>query len=134
MAKQLIEITSEMRTSMRKTFRHNNEGAERRKATSAPAQRFLPRHRARARADFKWEFVTFEGGAKSAFKQLKERSDNAYVELAKGYFIFSSEHYGSPERALSDMEICNMRCLKPMTVGCLVLGDSEYLFFWTAKS
>jgi len=132
MAKELIEITPELRATMRKTFRHNNEGTERRK-TSAPAQRFIPRHRARARGDFEWELVTFEGGAKSAFRKLKERSSSAYVEIAKGYFIFSSEHYGSQEKALSDMEICNMRCLKPMTVGCLILGDSEYLFFWTAK-
>ena len=96
--------------------------------------------RARSLSDFHWEFSTSDAGAKSAYRALKERfagaevgEEHAYLLSSKSYFIFSNEHYGSKGATLEEMVLCNMRCLKPRAVGCLIVSDTEYLFFWTAK-
>lgn len=85
-----------------------------------------------------WEFVSSDVSLKDAYYNLRERSDlkdpDLYESLwdSVGYFVYTVERQGSEEIAIDRMLHCNLesRVIRPNTVGCLILNDSDYLFFW----
>ena len=89
--------------------------------------------------DLHWELVQTEGTLKDAYVELKACEDFVDAEiyeplwLSTNYFLFTVEHLGSLDSAMDRLVRCNLnsRAIKSSSVGCLILSDSEYLFFWT---
>jgi hypothetical protein len=85
-----------------------------------------------------WIRVSGSSGAKSAYQQLKsdiqdgrhKSMDTERLENSRSYFIFSSKHYGIIEPLLEDLKLCRLERLSNRSVGCLILSDSDYVFFW----
>lgn len=85
-----------------------------------------------------WVRVSGSLGAKSAYQKLKadlqdgrhKSMDTERFENSRSYFIFSSKHYGIIEPLLEDLKLCRLERLSNRSVGCLILSDSDYVFFW----
>lgn len=90
-------------------------------------------------SDFSILIRNSQFGARQAMNGLlREADQGAYknvenIEMfqeAKKYFIFSTEKHTSLERLQETMIYCNMNRISSKTVGCLVLGEDTYVFFW----
>lgn len=85
-----------------------------------------------------WVKVDGEKGAKSAYLKLKadveggkhKSIDTENLSGSRAYFIFSSKHYGIMEPLIADLLKCRLERLSSRTVGCMILNDNEYVFFW----
>lgn len=99
--------------------------------------RFLPKGEALTMGDIEWAISSSPNGAKSAYNALKDISENEpesrdwdFLQRSKGYFIFTNEQHAERSEVLRTMMTCNIKGLKPRTVGCLLLGVDTYVFFW----
>ena len=112
---------------------------ESRTSKKFPTDRFLPLGSPSNNAeDFHWEFGVSNVSLKDAY--LSVRGDSAFADpgLYESlwdsllYFVFTVEHQGARDAALQCMLRCNAdsRAIKPNSVGCLIVSDTEYLFFW----
>lgn len=86
-----------------------------------------------------WVCYRGESGAKSAYTALvNEVREGGFSDLdtenltkSKGYFIYSPKHYGEMDALLEDLKRCRLERLGSRVVGCLILNDDYYVFFWT---
>lgn len=86
-----------------------------------------------------WVCYRGESGAKSAYTALvNEVREGGFSDLdtenlkkSKGYFIYSPKHYGEMDPLLEDLKRCRLERLGSRVVGCLILNDDYYVFFWT---
>ena len=112
---------------------------ESRSSKKAPTDRFLPSGTPSNNVeDFHWEFGSSEVSLKDAYLSVRDNPSFEDPELYEPlwdsllYFVFTVEHQGTREAALQHMLRCNAdsRAIKPSSVGCLIVSDTEYLFFW----
>lgn len=77
-------------------------------------------------------------GARAAFNALREEArqgvyadkDMAHFANANRYVIFSPHHHETLEELEDRMTHCDMSHIGARTVGCLILGEETYVFFW----
>ena len=89
--------------------------------------------------DFEYVMYSCEGGARQAMNKLQrdanmgEYSHFQNIETfitAKRYFIYSTQKHTSMTSLQDTMCRCNMERIFGKCVGCLVLDDCTYVFFW----
>jgi hypothetical protein len=86
-----------------------------------------------------WELIETQDTLKDAYVELRDRqdlTDSSIYEplwLSTNYFLFTVEHLGDLESAMDRLVRCNLnsRAIKSSSIGCLIINDSTYLFFWT---
>lgn len=88
--------------------------------------------------DLHWEFIDSSDSLRGAYNDLKEQVCGSDAEVYRKlldsvlYFVFTVEHLGTRQSAMEMMQYCNFdsRAIKPGSVGCLIISDAEYVFFW----
>jgi hypothetical protein len=77
-------------------------------------------------------------GARTAFNELQQEirqglhagKDVEFFTGANRYVIFSTHHHETMEELEEKMTHCDTSHIGPRTVGCLILGEQTYVFFW----
>ena len=77
-------------------------------------------------------------GARTAFNELRHEvlqgvhqgKDTAFFADANRYVIFSTRHHETMAELEETMTHCDTSHIGPRTVGCLILGEQTYVFFW----
>jgi len=90
-----------------------------------------------------WSVHSSKEGAKLAFLNMKLLSEKvsscaasqspeqkSRISSFKRYLIYDTYHYESIEAALEKLPLYIYTSLKLRCVGCLLIKDSQYLFFW----
>lgn len=88
--------------------------------------------------NIEWVISNSMNSIKASYNYIKQGladvEDPRYTGLleSSGYFMFTTEHLGSLENVLCKMEYCNFQCkaIRFGQVGCLIIRDNEYVFFW----
>lgn len=94
-------------------------------------------------AAYGWSIHSSEEGAKLAFLNMKkgvscvassescnEETEQSRIFYFKRYLIYDTFHYPTTEAAIENVPLYIYTSLKARSVGCLLIEDNRYLFFW----
>jgi len=140
MAKKTMSFQTETRPKVCKCCgQYINPPRRRARSNNRPADRFLPEGvPSNEISELHWEVVGSEVSLKDAYRQLVEDESlqgDHFGRLwdSSTYFLYTTERQNTEAEAIEKMLRCNLnsRAIKPFSIGCLIINDTEYLFFWS---